>query len=595
MKKTDMELILMFKTSPDDAMEALIQQYTGLVWSICSKHLNHIEDMKECVNETFSEFYRRYESFDMQKGTIASYLGAIARNRAITKYQKNSQNSQNVTCFEEFTADPSNALEQAEWKLVLEQALKILSADEQKIIQLKYYEEMTVQEIADALGLPYETVKKRHQRTLGKLKKALLGLLIFVLISVLAACAYMVLRYFGVVPGYGINVSENVAVYVLEEAVSGVGYESDLIGTQSPDKQVSYILDDAFLLNGMLQIKLHVTREYQTGMMPNGDSRLSIDGVSYQPDRKTYAPVESLTELLSLEYSGIPVPELDTKRLDVSFSYGGVPLDFTLVSVSENAIEEFSTAIVDGRGLLAIPKQIAGNLIVEIHPLNQEPITILPSLVRCIYEELDSDVRPVTLTDPSGNRLEGQCIGYSPMSSAPYYDWSFGPAVPGEYTLHVPYLYETLELPMDLSIELDVENGIDTETVYEIPGGSLQTVSCEKIAPEEIPSHEALEIIPQPDMDYWVVTLEYQGDHENLRLLDFNLNAFMETGESKEAVQVGTGIVVAPEPNQVSYLLSVPKSDSEISRFVLRPSQSMMGPLLYRRWEQEFELSFVVE
>lgn len=85
-----------------------------------------------------------------------------------------------------------------------------------------------------------------------------------------------------------------------------------------------------------------------------------------------------------------------------------------------------------------------------------------------------------------------------------------------------------MELPADLSIELDVKKGIDTEMVYEIPGGTLQTVSCEKIAPEEIPSQEALEIMPLPDTDYWIVTLEYKGDRYNLRLLGFNLNAFAE-------------------------------------------------------------------
>ena len=178
MKKDDHDLIKLFRSGPDLAMSELIEQYTGLVWSIVSKHLNHVEDIRECVNDTFSEFYRRWEAFDSSKGTIASYLGAIAQNLAITKYHKNKVYNLHEPLNEAVHADTADAIDQAEWKMVLKSAMDVLSADEQKIIQMKYYENMTVKEIADALNIPYETVKKRHQRSIGKLKKALIGLLI---------------------------------------------------------------------------------------------------------------------------------------------------------------------------------------------------------------------------------------------------------------------------------------------------------------------------------------------------------------------------------------------------------------------------------
>lgn len=36
---------------------------------------------------------------------------------------------------------------------------------------MKYFGGMSIREIADSLELPYETVKKRHQRTLHKLRR----------------------------------------------------------------------------------------------------------------------------------------------------------------------------------------------------------------------------------------------------------------------------------------------------------------------------------------------------------------------------------------------------------------------------------------
>ena len=47
----------------------------------------------------------------------------------------------------------------------MERAMKSLKPQELQIIRMKYYDGMSVREIADSLNLPYETVKKRHQRS----------------------------------------------------------------------------------------------------------------------------------------------------------------------------------------------------------------------------------------------------------------------------------------------------------------------------------------------------------------------------------------------------------------------------------------------
>ena len=102
-------------------------------------------------------------------------------------------------------------------RLDLEAALKSLKPEEFDIIRMKYYDGMTIKEIADSLNLSYETVKKRHQRSLTKLQKALTIGLILAAIAALAACAYVVLRYFGIVPGYGVNTNAEVPFYQLAD------------------------------------------------------------------------------------------------------------------------------------------------------------------------------------------------------------------------------------------------------------------------------------------------------------------------------------------------------------------------------------------
>ena len=106
----------------------------------------------------------------------------------------------------------------------MERALAALDPADQEILRLKYYQGMTAREIAVSLGIPYETVKKRHQRGLKKLLRLLaLGLVIAVLAAALAACAYLILRHLGFVPGYGVNASQELPLYTLEEGVAVEG------------------------------------------------------------------------------------------------------------------------------------------------------------------------------------------------------------------------------------------------------------------------------------------------------------------------------------------------------------------------------------
>src|SRR5699024_6029714 len=145
--------------------------------------------------------------------------------------------------------DPSDMAETVAGRLDLEAALQSLKPEEVDIIRMKYYGGMTIKEIADSLHLSYETVKKRHQRSLTKLQKALTIGRILALIAALAACAYVVLRYVGIVPGYGVNTNGEMPFYVLEEPVSA---ENDEFGVE---------LEKAFWNNGELSLTLQFRKK----------------------------------------------------------------------------------------------------------------------------------------------------------------------------------------------------------------------------------------------------------------------------------------------------------------------------------------------
>ena len=208
---SDIRLMHIMKKDPQEGIRLLLEQYTGLVWHIISAHLNNPEDIRECVSETFSQFYFRREKYNPQKASLSLYLAAIARRIAVSRYRKekryhsglqtrHSSGSPEISVSESICASEHREYSRAELKADLEQAMKELRPDELEIIRMKYYDSMTIREIAASLNLPYETVKKRHHRSLGKLRRTLILTLVIIALLLLTACTYSVLRYYEIVP-----------------------------------------------------------------------------------------------------------------------------------------------------------------------------------------------------------------------------------------------------------------------------------------------------------------------------------------------------------------------------------------------------------
>ena len=74
--------------------------------------------------------------------------------------------------YEEMPESPQNSMEeQVEHRMDLAAALDMLPAKDRAVIQLRYYEDRTLQEIAEILEENQNTVKSRLYRSVGRLRK----------------------------------------------------------------------------------------------------------------------------------------------------------------------------------------------------------------------------------------------------------------------------------------------------------------------------------------------------------------------------------------------------------------------------------------
>ena len=196
----DEKILSILKRDSQKGMVLLMEKYTGLVWHVISFHINNPEDIKECINDTFSSFYFQRKNYNPEKASLPAYLTIIARRLAISCYRaEHARREKNLRLIhnpnDELQDDPISL---AETRIDLERAISMLNPNEIQIIRMKYYDGMTVKEIADSLNLPYETVKKRHQRSIFKLSRAFL--LVLLLVLSFSVCVYGVLRYFDIIP-----------------------------------------------------------------------------------------------------------------------------------------------------------------------------------------------------------------------------------------------------------------------------------------------------------------------------------------------------------------------------------------------------------
>ena len=187
---TDKKLLHLLDQNPEEGMGLLMEQYMGLLWSACHLYLTNPEDIRECVQETFADFYGNREWFRTERGTVKAYLYVIAKRKAIRMATQNGkQSAVPLEMLEEAAADSGeDAILNRE---ALEQALGKLKEQDSRMIRMQYYDGLTCREIAEAMHLPVETVKKRQQRSLRKLR---LALMVLVALGILGACAAAVIR-----------------------------------------------------------------------------------------------------------------------------------------------------------------------------------------------------------------------------------------------------------------------------------------------------------------------------------------------------------------------------------------------------------------
>ncbi|MFV0296535.1 MAG: sigma-70 family RNA polymerase sigma factor [Hyphomicrobiaceae bacterium] len=132
---------------------------------------------EDLVNEVFMEVWRhagRYEG----RSQVGTWLLSIARNRAISRLRKRRElgwDEDAAARIADGGDDPEVIAQKQDKAAALRRCLEALSSEHREILDLVYYHEMSVNEVAEIVGIPPNTVKTRlyhARRKLSELMRA---------------------------------------------------------------------------------------------------------------------------------------------------------------------------------------------------------------------------------------------------------------------------------------------------------------------------------------------------------------------------------------------------------------------------------------
>lgn len=175
------DLAVRWSSGDEAALDTAYRRWGALVHTVALRSTGDAGHAADITQNTFVSAWRDRHRFDPDRGSLVSWLLAIARRRVADHHRASSRRLDVVPLD---PTDPGHleaagqvpAAEEADAviaKVVVVDELRELREPARTIMHLAFYEDLTHQQVADRLGLPLGTVKSHVRRSLQRMRERL--------------------------------------------------------------------------------------------------------------------------------------------------------------------------------------------------------------------------------------------------------------------------------------------------------------------------------------------------------------------------------------------------------------------------------------
>jgi len=159
------------------AMQVLFARHHVRVYRFVLRMVRDETVAEDLISDVFLDVWRQAGRFE-GRSAVPTWLLAIARFKALTALRRKPDeelDEETAEAIEDQADDPEVALAKKDKSVLIRKCLAGLSAEHREIIDLVYYHEKSVEEVAEIVGIPENTVKTRMfyaRKKLAELLKA---------------------------------------------------------------------------------------------------------------------------------------------------------------------------------------------------------------------------------------------------------------------------------------------------------------------------------------------------------------------------------------------------------------------------------------
>ena len=171
---TDSELLENFYKDHDNRwLGILLPRYTLLLLGVCMKYLKNDEDSRDCVQQIFLKVINELHKYKVDY--FKSWIYMIAKNHCLMKLRDNRniyiEWNEKIAPEDTINFDKNDLIEKDRLLHKLQEALKQLNPDQQRCVDLFYFQKKSYAEVAAMTGLTMLQVKSCLQNGKRNLKR----------------------------------------------------------------------------------------------------------------------------------------------------------------------------------------------------------------------------------------------------------------------------------------------------------------------------------------------------------------------------------------------------------------------------------------